>query len=503
MMNIRTEIENLPQVAISKKVRNANSAIPRNIQWLLYIISLIISDAAMTFFALWVAFYSRFEWFEQYFDPDAYVSFESYRILIYSIPFLWLLIFAAHGLYTKDFLLGGPNEYSKVFSSASTGFLIIVIAGFLEPDLIIARGWLVITYASTFLFVAGARFMLRRVVYALRKRGFFLTPAVIVGANQEGRWLAEQLLHWETSGFYLVGFIDNKEPVTIPLFHGLASLGSVDKLGEVIEQHKIGEVILASSAFSTRDYLLDIFRRYGVNEQVNIRMSSGLYEILATSLTVNEIAFVPLVHVNKVRLTGTDNILKFVLDYVLAIASLIVLSPFLILIALLVKNDSPGPILHKRLVMGLNGKQFHALKFRTMVTNGNDVLENHPELKEELTTNHKLKEDPRITRIGAFLRKFSLDELPQLFNVLKREMSLVGPRMISPEEVSMYKQFDMNLLTVLPGITGIWQVSGRSDISYDERVRLDMYYVRNWSIWLDLQVLYQTIPAVLKGRGAY
>jgi lipopolysaccharide/colanic/teichoic acid biosynthesis glycosyltransferase len=138
-----------------------------------------------------------------------------------------------------------------------------------------------------------------------------------------------------------------------------------------------------------------------------------------------------------------------------------------------------------------------------MITNGNEILEEHPELKEELARNYKLKNDPRITRIGAFLRKFSLDEFPQLFNVLKRDMSLVGPRMISPEEMSMYKQFDMNLRTVLPGITGLWQVSGRSDITYDERVRLDMYYVRNWSIWLDLQLLYQTIPAVLKGRGAY
>jgi lipopolysaccharide/colanic/teichoic acid biosynthesis glycosyltransferase len=153
--------------------------------------------------------------------------------------------------------------------------------------------------------------------------------------------------------------------------------------------------------------------------------------------------------------------------------------------------------------MGINGKQFNALKFRTMVVNGDEVLARYPELEEELERNHKLKNDPRVTKVGAFLRKFSLDELPQLINVLKRDMSLVGPRMISPEEVAMYKQFDMNLLTVHPGITGLWQVSGRSDISYDERVRLDMYYIRNWSIWLDLQLLFQTIPAVLKGRGAY
>jgi lipopolysaccharide/colanic/teichoic acid biosynthesis glycosyltransferase len=204
-----------------------------------------------------------------------------------------------------------------------------------------------------------------------------------------------------------------------------------------------------------------------------------------------------------VRLTGGDTIMKFIMDYVLTMGSLILLSPFLLIAGILVKISSPGPVVHKRLVMGLNGKQFHAYKFRTMVCNGDDILEKHPGLKEELARNHKLKDDPRVTKIGAFLRKFSLDELPQLFNVIKREMSLVGPRMISPEEVTMYKQFDMNLLTVLPGMTGVWQVSGRSDISYEERVRLDMFYIRNWSIWLDLQILFQTIPAVFKSRGAY
>lgn len=502
-MSIRTEIESFPLVAVSRKINDANSIVPRKTQWVLYISALVLSDAAMTFFAFLLSYFFRFSLLVRFFDPDSMVSFENYRFLIFVMPFAWLLVFAFNGLYSKDNLLGGTREYSKIFRSASVGFLLLVIAGFLQPDLIIARGWLLMTWGFTFLFVASARFWLRRVVYFLRKHGFFLTPAVIVGANQEGRWLAEQLLQWETSGLHLVGFVDNKIPTTFPLFHGLVSLGPADKLGEIIEKHNIGEVILASSAFSTRDYLLDIFRNYGVDDKVNIRMSSGLYEILTTSLTVNEFAYVPLVYVNKVRLTGVDNIVKAILDYILALVSLVVLSPFFLLIAIGIKIASPGPVFHKRRVMGLNGKQFYALKFRTMVTNGDEVLAKYPELVEELAKTHKLKNDPRVTRIGAFLRKFSLDELPQLINVLKREMSLVGPRMISPEEVAMYKQFDMNLLTVLPGITGLWQVSGRSDISYDERVRLDMYYVRNWSIWLDLQLLYQTIPAVLKSRGAY
>ena len=351
--------------------------------------------------------------------------------------------------------------------------------------------------------VVVARFFLRRVIYALRNQGFFMTPAVIVGANQEGRWLAEQLLQWESSGLHLVGFVDNKLPVTFPLFHGLVSLGSADKLGEIIEKYNIGEVILASSAFSTRDYLLEIFRRYGVTDKVNIRMSSGLYEILTTSLTVNEFAYVPLVYVNKVRLTGLDTVLKFVLDYILAVISLIVLSPFLAIIALCVKFSSPGPVLHKRLVMGLNGKQFHALKFRTMVTNGDEILENYPMLKEELAETHKLKNDPRITKVGAFLRKYSLDELPQFWNVLRGDMSLVGPRPIIAEEVNRYGQHVSIYLASRPGVTGFWQVSGRSDIEYDERVRMDQEYHHRQSLLTDVGILLKTVAVVIHRRGAY
>lgn len=502
-MSIRSDLERFPFIAVGKKIKEANSIVPSNRQWQFYLGVLILLDLFMTFLAFRFAYQIRFVWAVDLFSKNAIVSLENYLFLLNAMPFVMLLIYAFNGLYAKGNLLGGTREYSGVFRSASEGLLLVVIAGFLGPSLIIARGWLLLSWGLMFLFVAVTRFLLRRVVYALRKHGFFLTPAVIVGANEEGRWLAEQLLRWETSGLLLIGFVDKKTPVTFPLFHDLVSLGTVDQLGEIIERYNVGEVILASSAFSTRDYLLDIFRKYGVSDKVNIRMSSGLYEILTTGLTVNEFAYVPLVYVNKVRLTGMDNIVKFILDYILAIISLLVLAPFLLLIAVLVKLSSPGSVIHKRLVMGLNGKQFYALKFRTMIPNGHEVLDKYPDLKEELARNHKLKNDPRITKIGAFLRKYSLDELPQLFNVLKRDMSLVGPRMISPEEVTMYKQFDMNLLTVLPGITGVWQVSGRSDVTYEERVRLDMYYIRNWSIWLDLQLLFQTIPAVLKSRGAY
>jgi lipopolysaccharide/colanic/teichoic acid biosynthesis glycosyltransferase len=181
----------------------------------------------------------------------------------------------------------------------------------------------------------------------------------------------------------------------------------------------------------------------------------------------------------------------------------VLISPLLLIIAVAIKLDSPGPVIHRRRVMGVNGKQFDAFKFRTMRIDGDAILDSHPELKAELAQNHKLKDDPRVTRLGRLLRKYSLDELPQLINVIRHEMSLVGPRMISPEEMEKYHQWGTNLLTIRPGITGLWQVSGRSDISYEERVRLDMFYIRNWTVWLDLQLLIRTLPAAIKGEGAY
>lgn len=503
MMGIRSNVDKFNIIAMGKKIGRANSFIPRQFQWLFYRLALLIFDGIMIIAAFRLAYFFRFDASFEFFDPTGFVDPVYYQTLLLVSTAIWLVIIGFNGLYNQQNLLGGTREYSMMFRSSTEGFFLLVIAGFLVPNLLIARGWLVMTWLFTFIFASFGRFILRRAVYALRRQGFFLTPAIIVGANQEGRWLAEQLLSWQTSGLHLVGFVDKKEPATTPLFHNLVCLGSVDQLGEIIERYQIGEVILASSAISTRDYLLEIFKKYGVSENVNLRLSSGLYEIITTGLTVNEFAYVPLVYVNKVRLTGSDEALKLALDLFVTIPGVILLSPILLVIAVLIRVSSPGPIIHKRRVMGLNGRQFNALKFRTMVVNGDEVLAQHPELKAELEANHKLKNDPRVTKIGVFLRKFSLDELPQLFNVLMRDMSLVGPRMISPEEVAMYKQFDMNLLTVRPGITGLWQVSGRSDITYDERVRLDMYYIRNWSIWLDLQLLFQTIPAVLKSRGAY
>lgn len=200
---------------------------------------------------------------------------------------------------------------------------------------------------------------------------------------------------------------------------------------------------------------------------------------------------------------GIDAWLKVALDRVAALLALLILSPLMLLIALAVRLDSRGPAIYRRRVMGLGGHQFDAFKFRTMVINGDEVLAAYPELRAQLQQQHKLKDDPRITRLGRILRKLSLDELPQLINVLLGQMSLVGPRIIAPEELVKYGQWRDMLLSVRPGLTGLWQVSGRADVDYQQRVQLDMEYIRTRNLWLDLKIILRTIPAVIRGRGAY
>lgn len=194
---------------------------------------------------------------------------------------------------------------------------------------------------------------------------------------------------------------------------------------------------------------------------------------------------------------------KDLLDRTVAVALLLGLSPLLLLTAILVAATSTGPVLYRRRVVGRSGAEFDAFKFRTMVADADRLLGECPELQREFDANMKLRDDPRLTPAGAFLRRSSIDELPQLLNVALGQMSLVGPRMIAPEEMPKFGSALPRRLTVKPGMTGLWQVSGRQELDYDDRIRLDLHYVDNWSLWLDLAILARTIPAVLSMRGAY
>lgn len=476
--------------------------IQKKYEWSFFIALLISIDLAMAILAFRVAYWVRFSLNFPIFQQDVNPSLFQYSILFVILIPVWIIVFSMTGLYNRQNLLSGTREFSLLFNGITIAAFVLILGGFFSGAMVFARGWLLITWILAVVFTGLGRFILRRTVLKLRRFGFFTSRTVIVGVNEESHLLAEQLGNWEYSGLYLVGFIDDKTPVGNTVYKSLCTLGPMENLDKIIQRYGIKDVILSGSALS-REQVLYLYNQYGTSNRINLRMSSGLYEIITTGLRVQDFAGVPLVTVNKVRLTGTDQALKVILDYTFTILAMVAIIPLFIIISIALKLDSRGPIIHRRRVMGVNGRQFDAFKFRTMYVNGNEILDAHPDLKEELAKNHKIKNDPRVTRVGKWLRKSSMDEIPQFFNILRNQMSVVGPRMISPEELNEFKQWGMNLLTVKPGITGLWQVSGRSDVSYAERVRLDMYYIRNWSIWMDLRLLFRTIPAVLSRRGAY
>jgi len=461
--------------------------------------SLLVGDAISLIAAFSTAYFLRFILLPY----SSTYSIEEYTKFIFIIVPIWLVIFTINQLYNDQHLFGGLEEYVRVLYSVSIGTLGVIVTGFLQrEELFISRGWLLISWLVALIFVTVFRFLFRHLVFHFRSQGHLLSAAVIVGANKEGVALAQQLQRTSTSGLYIVGFIDENAAIGNPINDLFHVIGNLNDIENVIEDHRIEEIIIASSALR-RKQVLNIFGTIAPINDINLRLSSGLFEIISTGMRVKELAYVPLIEVNKNRLSGLDAGIKQLMDYVLTIIILLFAWPVVLLISLLIIIDSPGSPFFRRRVMGINGTVFDAFKFRTMYKDGDDLLKGNPELQNALERDHKLIDDPRITKVGYYLRRFSLDELPQLINVLLGQMSLVGPRMISPPEMRKYSQWGMNLLTVKPGITGLWQISGRSDLSYDDRIKLDMQYIRNWTLWLDLYIILATIPAVILGKGAY
>lgn len=470
-------------------------------------ISLVMADFLTIGAAFLIAYNIRFiAPTEGFFDQTAFTSTVFYSRFVYILIPTWIALFAVFRLYDPTVLFGGHQEYMLVFNGCTAGIMLVIVVTYLDPALVVARAWLLIAWFFSVLMMMVERFTLRRVVYALRRRGHFMSPAYIVGANSEGVAIAEQLMSAPMAGVNIIGFLDDNMRPGEEVLPGVVVHGTTSRAEELTRRFGVERLIVATSGVQ-RDRMLDLFRRFVNAEDVSMWLSSGMYEILTTGVRVQDVGSVPMVSVNRVRLTGINVVAKAVLDYVGAILGLIALSPLFLGIIIIMKLTDPGAIIYRRRVVGVGGKEFDAFKFRTMVVNSQEVLDEllarDPEARAEYEQYYKLKNDPRITRIGAFLRKTSIDELPQLANVLRGEMSLVGPRMITMAEVEKYGRWGLNLQTVKPGITGLWQVSGRSDITYEERVRLDMRYIRNYSIWLDIQILVQTVPSVVMSRGAY
>jgi exopolysaccharide biosynthesis polyprenyl glycosylphosphotransferase len=466
---------------------------------------LILMDAAMLAAAFALAYWVRFH-LRLTFSPDVEPESGFYLKLGAALIPVWLGIFSAQGLYDPESEIEGPQELSRVFHACGTSSMLLVLLSFLDTQLVIARGWLVGVWVLTILFVSGARVARRTVVRSLRKRGSLITKTLVVGSNGEAQSVAAQLAQHPESGYRVVGIVTTPQDGHASVTLGdrtLPAVGEIQDIGGIVERTGAQEVIAAASSLH-RDELLGVFEQLQPMPNVRLRLSSGLYEVVTTGVQAGAAASIPLLTLRRFRLSPSEATLKTILEYGLTGLGVLFLAPVFALIALLVRLDSPGPIIFRRRVLGVGGASFDAFKFRTMYIDGDARLEAAGGLAAQLERDGKLKYDPRITRLGRFLRRFSLDELPQLLNVLRGEMSLVGPRMITASEAVKYGRHRANLLTVKPGITGLWQVSGRSDLDYEERIRLDMHYIRNYSVWLDLYILLvQTPGAVLSGRGAY
>ena len=477
-----------------------------NAQWaenILLLASMVLIDVLMIGLGFLLAYYVRFESGIQFDYQPTGSPLHFYQQLVFILIPVWIGVFGIFGLYDSKNLFSGTKEYSLVFNASTLGIMLVIVSTFFYPEFVIARAWLLLSWGFITLLMAIGRLVIRRTVQQLRASGRFMTPVLVIGTNEEAVAIADQLQNNPRAGIGIAGFVctDNKN-VGEDLLPETPVVGNILTIKQLILQYGVREIIVAATAVSRND-LLDLYRMFGVDSDVNIRMSSGLYEMLTTGVEVQEMGNVPLMSVKKVRLAGAEVFMKRCLGIGGALAALLIALPAMVILGIAIRRDSKGPIIHRRRVVGVGGNLFDAYKFRTMYVDGDERLATHPELVKELEENGKLKDDPRVTRIGKFIRKTSMDELPQLFNVLRGQMSLVGPRMITEPERTKYGNWRTNLLTVKPGMTGLWQVSGRSDVTYNERVTLDMHYIRNYSLWFDIYILWQTIPAVLQKRGAY
>lgn len=423
-------------------------------------------------------------------------------------PIIGVLLFIAlqiSGSRNVRYLGQGNDEYRLVVKSTTYFFCLIVVFSYLT-QIDFARSYIILSYPLSVLMVLIARWVLRRWLVAFRNRGRALTRVMIISDASSGEHLYETLSGAQQSGlspaaFYLSG---EKPGATIADDHDLPILGYSHEASDIIaaaRKNNIHAVALGSGHGMSPQEL----RRLGwelAAWHISLILAPAMTDIAGPRINMQPLNGVPLIHVSTPRMEGFPGFLKRTLDILASGFGLILISPLLLVVALLVKKDG-GPIFFFQERVGYRGRPFHMIKFRSMVTNAE-------ELKKELMSQNegngilfKMANDPRITPIGRFIRKYSIDELPQLWNVFIGDMSLVGPRPPLPSEVAQYEEDAYRRLLVKPGITGLWQVSGRSNLSWEESIRLDLYYVENWSVIGDLVILFRTVRAVFAKDGAY
>ncbi|WP_459642636.1 sugar transferase [Kineococcus sp. NUM-3379] len=468
-----------------------------------YVQHIVTADAAAAAFAAFAGFFVRFS------DVPADTrSLPGQAVVVCAVllPVLWVFSMYVFRTYEHRFLGVGSEEFQRVLSAALAVVAFVGSTSWLF-DLDIARGYVVVALPLAAALTLVGRYAIRRKLHARRVRGEAVQTVVAVGHRAAVAGMARQIHRASYHGMRIVGACvpggrgTAEEDAELQAL-GVPVLGSLDEVGAATAAVDADVVAVTSCPELDGPAL----RRLGwelEDTRADLVVAPALTEVIGPRVAIRPVCGLPLLHVERPELQGIRRLAKTTVDRVAALGALAVLSPVLLAVAALVKLDSRGPVLFRQERVGKDGKPFTMYKFRSMVVDAEQRLIDLRDRSEGNGLLFKMKVDPRITRVGRVLRRYSLDELPQLLNVLDGTMSLVGPRPPLQREVDAYGLDMRRRLLVKPGLTGLWQINGRSDLGLDESVRLDVRYVENWSFMFDFMILWKTVGAVLRGRGAY
>jgi exopolysaccharide biosynthesis polyprenyl glycosylphosphotransferase len=428
------------------------------------------------------------------YTPDTYLACTAL------LPALWWGAVLLAGGYDSRFIGLGSDEFRRILNAAVSLTAAIALASY-AAKLNLARGYMAIALPSLAILDLGARYLIRKNLHRLRSRGLCTRQVIAVGHAVAVAELVITLRRESYHGLSVVAACLADVPASLEVA-GVPVAGELSAVAAAVSHFGADSVAVLSCPEMGGARLRELaweLEKTGTD----LCVAPALLDVAGPRTTIRPVAGLPLLHVDHPELAGGRQVVKGVFDKAAAIAALAVLAPLFLAIALAIRFTDKGPALFRQTRVGRDGRSFTLYKFRTMVVDADQrkaQLAAHNEADGEL---FKMRRDPRVTRTGAWLRHWSLDELPQLFNVLRGDMSMVGPRPALPEEAARYAYHVRRRLVVKPGITGLWQVSGRSDLPWDEAVRLDLRYVENWSFALDLQILWKTGSAVIHGSGAY
>ncbi|MCW3841971.1 sugar transferase [Micromonospora yasonensis] len=463
-----------------------------------YVRVLAVLDTAVLAVAILAGYVGRFG------EQQALGSEIPYAVVAPGLLLVWLVSLRAMRCYDDRVLGYGADEYRRVSAASLRLAGGIAVVGYIA-DVGVSRGFLAISFAAGTLGLEVARFVARKRLHRARYRGAGWSRKVLVVGDTAHVLELVHTLHREPyAGYHVVGAcIPDALLAPVPQRLGdVPVVGSFRGIPEAATAIGADTVAVTASGELTATRL----RRLGWQLEgsgVDLVVAPALTDVAGPRIHTRPVAGLPLIHVEAPEFRGGRKLVKALVDRSLSLVALLLLLPALVMIALAVKLDSRGPVLFRQVRVGQGGREFGVYKFRTMVVNADALLADLTACNETDGLMFKMRDDPRVTRVGRLLRKWSLDELPQLANVLLGQMSLVGPRPPLPTEVARYEGDVARRLLVKPGMTGLWQVSGRSDLSWEDGIRLDLYYVENWSLAADLTILWKTFGAVLRGRGAY